>query len=93
MDVTTEEFNKTAIRTEDTIRITFDVRPFADRQGEAVDFYLHEIGMQILYGRFSTSKPIFVLYGCGTVFPLTTGTWLKNLLARGVPMNLQEADS
>jgi hypothetical protein len=93
MDVTADEFNKTVIRTEDSIRITFDVRPFGDRQGEAVDFYLHEVGMQINYGTFSTSKPIFVLYSRGTILPMTTHTWLKNLLARGVPVNLQEADS
>ena len=88
--MTTEEFNKVAIRTEDTTRITFDVRPFGDRQAEAVDFYLHEVGMQINYGTFSTTRPIYVLYTKGIQFLPTTATWLQSVRARGVPMNLQE---
>jgi hypothetical protein len=35
------EFNKAAVRTETASEITFDVRPFGDRQGDAVDSYLH----------------------------------------------------
>lgn len=35
-----DEFNRIAIRTEDSASITFDVRPFGDRQSEAIDAYL-----------------------------------------------------
>jgi hypothetical protein len=90
--MTAAEFNKTAIRTEDAIQITFDVRPFGDRQSEAVGFYLHEVGTAIGYGTLSIVKPIVLLYCPGTVFLLTTQPWLKSLASKGVPINLQEAD-
>lgn len=38
----TKEFNSTAIRTETDTEVRVDVRPFGSRQGEAIDFYLHE---------------------------------------------------
>ena len=84
----TTEFNKTAVRTETPNQITFDVRPFGARQGEAVDFYLHEIGMQLNYGTFSTSRPIVVLCDANTTFPSTTNTWLAQVNARGVPVSI-----
>jgi hypothetical protein len=90
--MTAAEFNKTAIRTEDPIQITFDVRPFGTKQGEAVDFYLREVGMAIGFGTLSIVKPIVLLHGPGTVFLLTTRPWLKSLASKGVPINLQEAD-
>lgn len=88
--MTADEFNKTVKRTEDTTGIYFDVRPFGDREAEAMDWYLHEVGMQVNYGRFSTSKPIFVVYSRGLDLLDTTPTWLQNLFALGVPMNLKE---
>jgi hypothetical protein len=93
MALTIKEFNETVIRSEDTIRLTYDVRPFGTKQGEAVDCYLQEIGRAILRGGFETSKSIVVMYERGTVFPISTSKWLSQVRALGVPMNLQEADS
>ena len=90
--MTATEFNETAIRTEDAVQITFDVRPFGDRQGEAVDFYLNDAGTAINFGTRSIVKPIVLLYGPGTVFLLTSRPWLKSLASKGVPINLQEAN-
>lgn len=91
--MTTDGFNKTVIRTETIDHVTFDVRPFGDRQSDAMDFYLHEVGMQINYGTFSAGKPIYLLYSRGTQWQITTMTWLKNVRAMGVPMNMREVDS
>lgn len=39
MDI--QEFNSIAVRTEDTENVYFDLRPFGDRQSEAMDTYMH----------------------------------------------------
>jgi hypothetical protein len=44
------EFNGTAIRTEDSEHVYFDLRPFGNRQGEAMDSYLHQAVMSISDG-------------------------------------------
>lgn len=88
--MTSDEFNKTAIRTEDSNRITFDVRPFKERQGEAIDSYLHEVGMQMNYGVFSTSKPIVLVCERGTVYPATCHKWLSLLLQRELAIGIEE---
>ena len=92
-DVTPEEFNTTALITEDSNRKTVDVRPFGDRQGEAVDYYLYDLCRKIADPTFTISKPIVVLHESGTVFPPTAMDWLKNLLALGVRIGIQPADS
>ena len=91
--MTHAEFERTAIRTEDTIQITLDVRPFADRQGEAVDFYLNDVGTAINFGTRSIVKPIVLLCSSGAVFLLSTHPRLRNLATRGVPVSLQEVDN
>ena len=40
MDI--KEFNAKRVRTEDRWNVYLEVRPLGDRQGEAIDLYLHE---------------------------------------------------
>lgn len=61
--MTADEFYKTAeIDDSSPLRTTVDVRPFGDRQGEALDCYLHELGHLVVSGTLSVSKPIVVLH-------------------------------
>jgi hypothetical protein len=46
-----KEFNETGVRTETDV-VTFDVRPFGTKQGEAIDSYIHEVGMAVKMGVF-----------------------------------------
>jgi C-terminal processing protease CtpA/Prc len=54
------EFNDTAIRTEGG-HVYFDLRPFGNRQGEAMDSYLHEAVMSIQMGVSSFGQRQIVL--------------------------------
>jgi hypothetical protein len=90
--MTPHEFKKTAMRTGDTVWEVYDVRPFAERQGEALDCFLREIEMEIRNGRFSTSKPICVLHDRRLEILPTTLTWIKCLRALGVPLNFKQVD-
>jgi hypothetical protein len=86
------EFNKTAVRTETASEITFDVRPFGDRQGDAVDSYLHA---RCLVGQYTgigmTSRLVVVLCDASANIPESSGRWLANLNAKGSPTEIRRA--
>jgi hypothetical protein len=64
------EFNSTAIRTEDREHVYFDLRPFGNRQGEAMDTYLHEAVMSIQMGVSSFGqRQIVLLTDASTIIP------------------------
>jgi hypothetical protein len=88
-DMDTNEFNKTALRTETSSQVIFDVRPFGDRQGEAIDSYLHSVGMAVQMNVFRHTKPIMLICDAQTVFPSTTQTWLGAVRAQGVDVSIQ----
>jgi rhodanese-related sulfurtransferase len=91
--MTANDFSRTTKGTEDSVRITVDVRPFDDWQGEAVDFYLHEICKEIEHGTFVTGKPIVVVCSRGTALTIAASQSLSKLLAHGVSIEIQELDS
>ena len=89
--MTSEEFYKTAIITEDSIRKTVDVRPFGDRDGEAFDFYVADLFMKIKNPTFTIGKPIVVLRNPRLFTPPATAMdSYKGLLAAGVPIGIEE---
>lgn len=87
------EFNATAKRSENETTIAFDVRPFGEKQGEAVDSYLHEALGAVQQGRSTFgSRPIVVLCDETAEIPATAQNWLANLRERGVNVAIQQAE-
>ena len=84
------EFNKGAKRTETASSVIFDVRGFGAKQGEAVDSYLHDVGMAVQMNAFRHNKPIILLCDSGTSFPSTTDTWLAAVRRRRVNVEIQQ---
>jgi hypothetical protein len=85
----TNEFRENVLRTETNSTLTLDVRPFGDRQGEAIDSYLHDVGMAVQMNRFRPSKAIVLVCDSGVVFPATAHMWLANMQSRGVAIEIQ----
>lgn len=85
----TKEFEQKVLRTETDSAIIFDVRPFRERQGEAIDSYLHDAGMAVQMNIFKPVKSIILVCDPETVFPATTEMWLANMQSRGVAIEIQ----
>jgi hypothetical protein len=86
-----KEFNQGAKRTETASSVIFDVRGFGVRQGEAIDSYLHDVGMAVQMNAFRHNKPIVLLCDFDTAFPSTTDTWLAGVRRQGVNVEIQQA--
>lgn len=85
------EFNKTAVRTEDHATITFDVRPFGDRQGEAVDSFLTNWMMSLQANVASPpSRPLVVLCDSATVVTTNAERFLQLLKAKGIAIEIRK---
>ncbi len=87
------EFYQIVLHSEDTVWEMYDIRPFAERQGEALDCFLHKIETEVNGGTFSVSKPICVLHDSRIVFLFSSVEWIKHLKAVGVPLNFKEAET
>jgi hypothetical protein len=85
-----KEFNQGAKRTETASTVIFDVRGFGERQGEAIDSYLHDVGMAVQMNVFRHNKPIVLVCDSDTSFPSTTETWLAGLHRQGVNVEIQQ---
>jgi hypothetical protein len=87
-----KEFFATAVRTEDASTITFDVRPFAHKQVEAIESYLQGrlMALQMNAGGFGP-RTIVLLCDAATQLSATGSKWLDELNARGVPTEIQTA--
>lgn len=84
------EFNKTAVRTEDNGHVYFDLRPFGNRQAEAMDSYLHEAVMSIQMGVSSFGeRQIVLITDASMVIPDSARTWLASLQASGVSVEVE----
>ena len=83
-----KEFNAIAVRTETDV-VTFDVRPFGEKQGEAIDSYLHDVGMAVQMGVFRHTKPIVLECDSTVIFPTTTETWLAAVHRQGVNVQIR----
>lgn len=83
------EFRDKVLRTETHSTVTFDLRPFGDRQAEAIDCFLHDAGMAVQMKRFRPTKAIILVCDPGTVFSAATDMWLANMQSRGVAIAIQ----
>jgi len=84
------EFNATAVRTEDSEHVYFDLRPFGARQGEAMDSYLHDAVMSIRMGVSSFgARQIVLVTDASMVIPDSARTWLASLQASGVSVGVE----
>lgn len=85
-----KEFNKTAVRTETDREVRFDVRPFRERQGEAIDSYLHDVLAQVQYGTMTPGRRTWVLiHDPSAVVPDTAADSISILAARGFDIQLR----
>lgn len=86
------ELNKTVVRTETQDEVCFDVRPFGDRQGEAIDSYLHERLASLGYGVATLGPKLVVLLHDSTArIPVSAYGWLDKLNASGARTELRQA--
>jgi len=86
-----KEFNATAVRTETADEVRFDVRPFADRQGEAIDSYLHDLLAVSGYGAISPGSRVWVLLHDSTAsIPQSAYRWLDGLEASGFTIAIRQ---
>lgn len=88
MDI--KEFNSIAVRTEDNENVYFDLRPFGDRQSEAMDTYLHGSLMSIQMGvsSFGSRKIVLITDASVTISP-TGRTYLAALQQNGVSVGVE----
>jgi hypothetical protein len=86
-----KEFNQNVARTETDTLLTLDVRPFGERQAEAIDSYLHDVGMAVQMNVFRHTKPIVLLCDAEVVLLATTTTWLAGVHRQGVAVEIQRA--
>ena len=91
--MTQDEFNKTAIRTEDSVSEIWDLGPFEGQQSKAFEYLLQNIDTQLRDGTLATKKRIIVLHDSRLVMSLPTLTWIKQLQALGVPLDFKIEDS
>jgi hypothetical protein len=91
--MTQDEFNKTVIRTEDTVSEIWDLRPFEGQQSRAFEYFLQDIDAQLKEGTLATEKRIIVLPDSRLVMSSPTLTWIKQLQALGVPLDFKIEDS
>lgn len=84
------EFKATARRSENESTITYDVRPFGNRQGEAADWYLHERLAQLEMGAGGFGpRLVVVLCDSKAEIPSSANRWLAGLNAKGAPHEIQ----
>jgi hypothetical protein len=77
--MTQDEFNKTVIRTEDTVGEIWDLRPFEEQQSKAFECFLQDIDAQLRDGTLASEKRIIVLHDSRLVMSLLTLTRIKEL--------------
>lgn len=84
------EFNKTVVRSEDSAHVYFDLRPFGNRQEEAMDSYLHEAVVSIHAGVDSFGdRQVVLITDASTAIPSSARTWLTSLQAAGVSVSVE----
>lgn len=87
------EFNNGVLRSETDSTVTLDVRPFEQRQGEAIDSYLHDVGMALQGNAFPHNKRILLICDSAAGFASTTAAKLARIQQLGVDIEIQRAHS
>lgn len=84
-----DEFEKTAVQDLSDGALIVDMRPFNDRQAEAMDFYLNEITARIKTGR-SCAPTIVIWCDRGTLFYYSTLDCYRALWRARVRVTIEE---
>jgi hypothetical protein len=85
-----EEFNARRVRTEDSQSIYLDVRPFQNRQGEAIETYLRSsAGVLRTQVQKRGLKRTILLCDVGTVIPASVYYWMRQFKASGVKVEIR----
>jgi|HubBroStandDraft_6_1064221.scaffolds.fasta_scaffold00871_32 hypothetical protein len=88
MDI--NEFYQTAIQSEDSHYVYFDLRPFGDRQREAVDSYMRDALNTIQNGASTTGeRTVILITDLSTVIPDSARDSLAELRNAGVSISVQ----
>lgn len=78
------EFNEKVKPVSSATEVVFDVRPLGDRQGEAVDSYLHTRLMHMnTTGIGNTDKCVVLVCDSTAQIPSSADNWLTKLNAGG----------
>ena len=88
-----KEFQEKVVRIESDSELILDVRPFGNRQSEAMDSYLRDLGMAVQMNTVRPTKPIVLVCDSNTVFSSTADMWLANMQSRGVAIEIQHEDA
>ena len=85
-----EEFNARRMRSETADAVYLDVRPFHDRQGEAIESYLGSCsGLLKLASQRRKMKKVVLLCDAGTLIPEVAHDWLKRFRAAGMRIEVK----
>jgi hypothetical protein len=92
--MTGQEFHKTAKINRIANRKTVDVRPFGERQPDAVDFYLHELIKKIEKEGLLLAPGESIVVWCdrGTVFHYSTLEYYRKLWGARIAIKIKEKD-
>jgi len=85
-----KEFNAGVIITQTATEVLRDLRPFSDRQGEAIDSYLHDLLAQAEHGGIDPGQKLWVLLHDSTaVIPQSAYVWFANLESSGFGLEIR----
>jgi hypothetical protein len=88
--MTEGDFKKTAVRTEDEKSMTYDLRPFEDKQQGAVAWYLGKLIFESSAHLInSSSKAVILLVDNRFVFTPQLGRFFKRLKAARLPIEVR----
>ena len=87
--MTEDEFKATATRTEDEKSVTYDVRPFGDKQQEAVAVYLGSLVFKLSVNALNTSKAVVLLVDDRFTSTPQLDGFVGKLKAAGLPVTIQ----
>jgi hypothetical protein len=90
--MTADEFDGTVLQGMSGSAFVCDVRPFGDRQAEAVDYYIQNIIEKIESREplFTNAESIVVWCDRGTCFQFSTIESYRNLWRAGFPVKIEE---
>lgn len=88
--MTSEAFRQTAVRTESDTVITYDVRPFGDKQQEAVAAYLGELVFRLSMNALSPAKGVRLLVDNRFVSLPQLDGFIEKLREAGLAVEIKE---
>ena len=90
--MTADEFDETVLRGKNGSVFVCDVRPFGNRQAEAVDYYLNDLIARLERGEFAWLGAESIAVWCNqrTCFQFSTIESYRKLWRAGYPIKIEE---